>query len=201
MRMPLSRLLPWRGARPASPPRRAVAAVGPPLAGWSWRARPLGRSSRRAPSYGVAYLGALWALGCRSGERADGDNRPLIGRAGLAGTARPGGVRRLDRHVRHCRNPEPRRTGRWTLDELRRDVRRHRPPRPRRRRASTSTPSVGLGMRRLSHHRPRDRPAAGAQRGRHGLGRLQRRDLQLPRAAARPGGARPHASARRPTPR
>ena len=60
---------------------------------------------------------------------------------------------------------------------------------------------VGLAMRRLSHHRPRVGPAAGAQRGRHGLGGLQRRDLQLPRAAARARGARPHLRDDAPTPR
>ena len=57
-------------------------------------------------------------------------------------------------------------------------------------RASTSARGVGLGMRRLSDHRPRDRRPADLQRGRHGVGRLQRRDLQLPRAAARARGAR-----------
>ena len=35
------------------------------------------------------------------------------------------------------------------------------------------------------HHRPVDRPSADSQRRRHRLGRLQRRDLQLPRAARR----------------
>ena len=35
------------------------------------------------------------------------------------------------------------------------------------------------------HHRPRRRASADPQRGPHGLGRLQRRDLQLPRAARR----------------
>ncbi len=42
-------------------------------------------------------------------------------------------------------------------------------------------------------HRPGRRASAALERGRHGLDRLQRRDLQLPRAAAtgwRPGGTR-----------
>ena len=38
---------------------------------------------------------------------------------------------------------------------------------------------VGLGMRRLEHHRPGRRPPADVQRGRLGRPRLQRRDLQL----------------------
>ena len=52
------------------------------------------------------------------------------------------------------------------------------------------------------HHRPRRRPPADRQRGRHGRRRLQRRDLQLPRAAraaaARAGTCFAH---ERPTPR
>ena len=39
-------------------------------------------------------------------------------------------------------------------------------------------------------HRSRDRTAAASQRGRHGLGRVQRRDLQLRRAARRARAAR-----------
>ena len=55
------------------------------------------------------------------------------------------------------------------------------------------------------HHRPGGRRPAARQRGRLGPGRLQRRDLQLPRARARLAGARPplphqqrHRSARPP---
>ena len=46
-------------------------------------------------------------------------------------------------------------------------------------------PGVGLGMRRLSIIDLADGPPADRQRGRRGAGRLQRRDLQLPRAAGR----------------
>ena len=45
-------------------------------------------------------------------------------------------------------------------------------------------PGVGARHAAAEHHRPRDRPSADSQRGSDGLGRLQRRDLQLPRAAA-----------------
>ena len=59
---------------------------------------------------------------------------------------------------------------------------RDRPPRPRlarhplRRRRRARDPAA-------AGHRPRDRRPADLQRGRHGRGRPQRRDLQLPRAA------------------
>ena len=51
------------------------------------------------------------------------------------------------------------------------------------------------------HHRPGGRRPADVQRGRHGLDHLQRRDLQLRRAARRPRGAAATVSARAPTPR
>ena len=44
------------------------------------------------------------------------------------------------------------------------------------------------------HHRPQRRPPAADQRGRHGLGRLQRRDLQPSRAARATACRGPHAS-------
>ena len=53
-----------------------------------------------------------------------------------------------------------------------------------------AVPGVALGHRRLSIIDVR-RPPAAVQRGRHGLGRLQRRNLQLPRAAAPAGRLRP----------
>ena len=48
---------------------------------------------------------------------------------------------------------------------------------------------VGLAMRRLADHRSQDRPAAHPQSRSHGLDRLQRRDLQLPRTAQTAGSA------------
>ena len=68
---------------------------------------------------------------------------------------------------------------------VRRLPRRARRPRPR--------PAV--------HHRPRDRPAAALQRGRLAVDRLQRRDLQLRRAARRARWRAATASAPRATPR
>ena len=76
-----------------------------------------------------------------------------------------------------------------------RDARAHeradRAPRPRRR--------GRLGVRRGGardaapvHHRPRPRPPADRQRGEDRLDRLQRRDLQLSRAAPRARAARGH---------
>ena len=50
---------------------------------------------------------------------------------------------------------------------------------------------AGLGHARLSIIDLDHRPAAALERGRHGLDRLQRRDLQLRRAARRTRGARP----------
>ena len=101
--------------------------------------------------------------------------------------------------MRHCRH---RPVGRRPVleHEIRAHVRRHGPPRPRRRRR---LPRRRRGPRHAppEHHRPRRRPSADLQRGRLGLDRLQRRDLQLPRAAPRPDRARPHASARRATPK
>ena len=47
------------------------------------------------------------------------------------------------------------------------------------------------GARAPQHHRPRRRPPADVQRGRHRLDHLQRRDLQLRRAARRADRARP----------
>ena len=48
---------------------------------------------------------------------------------------------------------------------------------------------AGARARPAVDHRPRDRPAADVQRGRHALARVQRRDLQLRRAARRAGRA------------
>ena len=76
---------------------------------------------------------------------------------------------------------------------------------PPRARVAAAWPT--LAGRHPGPHAPEDhRPVAGrrpadGQRGRHRLGHLQRRDLQLPRAAPRAGGARATASARTPTPR
>ncbi len=50
-------------------------------------------------------------------------------------------------------------------------------------------------------HRPGRRPSAALQRGRHHLDGLQRRDLQLPRAAAAAGGQGAHAPLAAATPR
>ena len=86
------------------------------------------------------------------------------------------------------------------LDELRAMSAMPRPSRPGRRRL---LPRRERRARHAAavHHRPRVGPAAGAQRGRLGVGRVQRRDLQLPRAAARAAGPRAHLHDDRPTPR
>ena len=84
------------------------------------------------------------------------------------------------------------------------DARCHRPSRARRRGAS---PHGAHRARRpaAEHHRPRGRPPADRQRGRHGRRGLQRGDLQLPRASrtaaafrARPAHERRHRGARAP---
>ena len=51
--------------------------------------------------------------------------------------------------------------------------------------ASTATRRAGPRARAALDHRPRDRAAADGQRGRHAVDRVQRRDLQLRRAARR----------------
>ena len=60
---------------------------------------------------------------------------------------------------------------------------------------------VALGMRRLSIIDLSTGPAADPQRGSHGLDRVQRRDLQLPRAARASSRPRATASTRPPTPK
>ena len=80
-------------------------------------------------------------------------------------------------------------------------VRRH-PPSRARRRGPLGGRRRGARHAPAEHHRSLDRPSADSQRGPLGLGRVQRRDLQLPRAApahARGGG--PSCSTRRPTPK
>ena len=92
--------------------------------------------------------------------------------------------------------------GRATADE-----RPGRDDRPGSRTAGRTTRAIyrddhaALGFRRLCDRRPRGRPPAALERGRHGLDRLQRRDLQLPRACG--AGSKPAAtrSARTATPR
>ena len=136
---------------------------------------------------------------------ARGADRPDVPRvAGEAGVPRPraaqlrGGTRRLvaaaraATHVRHlwdrrvrpgrprgARADDPRTRAPWARRRglPRRGVRR------RDRRRARVPPAVD--------HRPRDREPADRQRGRLGPGRLQRRDLQLPRAARGARGTRP----------
>ena len=84
--------------------------------------------------------------------------------------------------MRHSRTPSPRDRPSRRRGARPRHDRRARPPRPRRRRLSHRAPRRA---RRAApaHHRPRDRRPADRQRGRHGLGHPERRDLQLRRAA------------------
>jgi hypothetical protein len=86
MRMPLSRLLPWRGlGRIAA--AAAVAALVAALARMELET-PFVSLVAASVVYGAAYLGALWAFGAlAAGERTA--IKALIGRAGLASTARP----------------------------------------------------------------------------------------------------------------
>ena len=60
---------------------------------------------------------------------------------------------------------------------------------------------VGLAMRRLANHRSGRRKSAHLQRGRNNLDRLQRRNLQLSRAATGSDCAADTASARKATPK
>ncbi len=93
------------------------------------------------------------------------------------------------------------------------ELSRRRPP-ARRSRCATSSriagpTTAGICCRRAGrprppppeHRRPGHRAAAARQRRRDGLDRLQRRDLQPPRPAARARGGAATATARSPTPR
>ncbi len=64
-----------------------------------------------------------------------------------------------------------------------------------------SRPARRARARPALDHRPRDRAAADVQRGRHALGRVQRRDLQLRRAARRARRRSAIGSGRTATPR
>ena len=86
MRLPVSRLLPWRGlGRIAA--AAAVAAAAAALARMEIET-PFVSLVVASAVYGAAYLGALWALGALAASERTAI-RTLIGRAGLAGTARP----------------------------------------------------------------------------------------------------------------
>ena len=86
MRLPVSRLLPWRGlGRIAA--AAAVAAVAAALAQEEIET-PFVSLAVASAVYGVAYLAALWALGALA-ESERTALQALIGRVGLAGTARP----------------------------------------------------------------------------------------------------------------
>ena len=73
-------------------------------------------------------------------------------------------------------------------------------PRPRRRGLSRPGPGRARHAAAVDHRRRR-RPAADPQRGQVDVGRLQRRNLQLRRAARRPGAPRPSLLHARATPR
>ena len=81
------------------------------------------------------------------------------------------------------------------------DVRPHRASRARRRRRLDRRARRARPPPAGDHRSQRGRPPADDHRRRRSDDHVQRRDLQLPRAAARARGARPRASARRPTPR
>jgi O-antigen/teichoic acid export membrane protein len=86
MRLPVSRLLPWRGLGRIGA-AAAVAAAAAALARGEIET-PVVSLAVATAVYGAAYLAALWALGALAeGERMA--IRTLIGRVGLAGTARP----------------------------------------------------------------------------------------------------------------
>ena len=74
------------------------------------------------------------------------------------------------------------------------------PPRPRRRGPPRRRPGRARHAAPVDH-RPRRRPPAADQRGRHAVAGRQRRDLQLPRAARRARRRRATASAPAPTAR
>jgi len=86
MRLPVSRLLPWRGlGRIAA---AAVVAAGAAALAQKEIETPFVSLAVASAVYGVAYLAALWALGALA-ESERTAIKALIGRVGLAGTARP----------------------------------------------------------------------------------------------------------------
>jgi O-antigen/teichoic acid export membrane protein len=86
MRMPFSRLLPWRGLGRITA-AAVVAAVGAALVRMELET-PFVSLVVASAVYGAAYLGALWALGALAASERTAV-KALIGRACLAGTARP----------------------------------------------------------------------------------------------------------------
>jgi len=86
MRLPVSRLLPWRGlGRIAA---AAVVAAGAAALAQKEIETPFVSLAVASAVYGVAYLAALWALGALA-ESERTAIKAFIGRVGLAGTARP----------------------------------------------------------------------------------------------------------------
>jgi O-antigen/teichoic acid export membrane protein len=86
MRLPVSRLLPWRGLGRIG----AAAAVAAAAAALAQREIEMPFVSLAVASvvYGAAYLAALWVLGALA-ESERTAIKALIGRVGLAGNARP----------------------------------------------------------------------------------------------------------------
>jgi hypothetical protein len=86
MRLPVSRLLPWRGlGRIAA---AAVIAAGVAALAQKEIETPFVSLAVASAVYGATYLAALWALGALA-ESERTAIKALIGRVGLAGTARP----------------------------------------------------------------------------------------------------------------
>ena len=103
---------------------------------------------------------------------------------------------RPDDHVRHLRHHRSRRRA-GRSGAAGGHGRHHAPPRPRRRWAARRRPAAPSACAAVDH-RPGRWPPAADQRGRNAVAGLQRRNLQLPRAARR-AGQRP-AIASRPAP-
>ena len=159
----------------------------------------LDRSSRRrrrstppgaAPARAIARATrSMWAASFRTGEMTS--NREATMQRTTGGASKLARKREespsrplIEGHVRHLRSRRDatRGTARSTGRPLARDDGRDRASRARRGRRR-----IGAGRRARhaapEHHRPGRQPSAGRERGRRGPRRLQRRDLQLPRAA------------------
>ena len=155
--------LPLRRTTTACPPAEVAAGDRPDRR--AGRARLPATSTRSAARRATCTRGRCWSTPVTGGRRL------MCGIAGVDASARG-----------RCRRP--------TLRAARGDGRRAPPPRPRRVRPLPRSPRRPRA-RAAVDHRPRHRPAAARERARHAVDRLQRRDLQLRRAARRARRARP----------
>ena len=166
-----------RSSRRRRPPTRPAGRSGPPRAratrSTCAASLRMGEMMRMRASMPNQPIGSF-----RASTEADGAPAPLVGHVW---------------HLRHRRERPPSTPGRHP--DPRRDDLRDRAPRARRG-GARDPPRRRARHAPAEHHRRRRQPSAGQHRGRAGHRRVQRRALQLPRAAR--GAARQGPPARHP---